>query len=235
MSRRAGLIAGGLALLAVAAAVVFWTFRHYEPDPSKYPVRGIDVSHHQGGVDWAKAAGDGVAFAYLKASEGRDHQDDLFAANWTAARAAGLRVGAYHFFTFCSSGRAQAANFLAAAPPAADALPAAVDLEFGGNCAARPDGAALARELSAFVAMVERRTGKPVVFYVTAEFMAAYGPVLPPRGLWRRSILHAPARDQAWVLWQFHNKGAVAGVKGPVDISVFNGGKGAFARFAAGR
>jgi GH25 family lysozyme M1 (1,4-beta-N-acetylmuramidase) len=37
------------------------------------------------------------------------------------------------------------------------------------------------------------------------------------------------------VLWQYHNKGAVKGVKGPVDISVFNGGRGAFARFAAGR
>jgi lysozyme len=235
VTHRAAYVAAGIALALAAALTLVWTFRHYEPDPSKYPVRGIDVSHHQASVNWKRVAGDGIAFAYLKASEGRDHVDDAFAGNWAAARAAGLKVGAYHFFTFCSSGRAQAANLLETLPYAADALPVAVDLEFGGNCAARPDPASLARELSVFLAMVERRQGKAAVFYVTPEFMAAYGAVLPARGLWRRSILHAPARGEGWVLWQYHNRGAVKGVEGPVDLSVFNGGRGAFGRFAEGR
>ncbi len=104
-----------------------------------------------------------VAFAYLKASEGGDHRDRRFAANWQAARQAGIAVGAYHFFTFCRPGAEQAANFLAAAPTTADALPVAVDLEFGGNCGARPDGVAMRRELDAFLALVEAREGKPSV------------------------------------------------------------------------
>jgi lysozyme len=235
VTRKAALAGAGLALALLAGVTAFWTFRHYEPEPSRYPLRGVDVSHHQGVVDWKAVAGDGVAFAYVKASEGRDHRDDLFTGNRAAARAAGLRVGAYHFFTFCSSGRAQAVNFLEAAPADGADLPAAADLEFGGNCGARPDAASLSRELGVFLAMVEKRTGKPVILYVTPEFLTAYGAALPQRALWRRSILHAPARGQAWVLWQYHNKGAVKGVKGPVDISVFNGGRGAFARFAAGR
>ncbi|MDB5429332.1 MAG: glycosyl hydrolase 25 family protein lysozyme [Caulobacter sp.] len=220
-----------MALAAAVSSVGLYTFRNYEPDPSKYPVRGVDVSHHQGPVDWPRVARHGVAFAYLKASEGRDHRDDLFDRNWRGARAAGLRVGAYHYFTFCSSGRAQAANFLAAVPREADALPVAVDLEFGGNCGSRPAGPALARELAVFLAMVEAREGRPAILYVTPEFLAAYRAVLPDRSLWRRSILHAPARGEPWVLWQFHNRGKVDGVTGPVDISVFAGDRRAWARF----
>lgn len=224
------------AVLALAGALTaFWTFRHYEPDPTKYPVRGVDVSHHQGRIDWARVKADGISFAYLKASEGRDHRDELFADNWAEARAAGLAVGAYHFFTFCSSGRAQAANFLATVPRAEDALPMAVDIEFGGNCGARPAPAALARELAAFLAVVEAREGKRAVLYLTPEAAAAYGSVLPARPIWRRSILHAPPREQPWVLWQYHNRGAVKGIGGPVDINVFAGSRGAFARFGAGR
>ena len=59
-------IAGG------AAFAWLWWFGKYEPDPSRYPMRGIDVSHHQGAIDWRAVARDDVAFAYIKASEGRD-------------------------------------------------------------------------------------------------------------------------------------------------------------------
>ena len=234
MGRRTLMALGALAALALAAVIaILWAWRAYQPDPSRYPVRGVDVSHHQGAVDWPRVAGQGIAFAYLKASEGKDYRDDGFARNWRQARSAGIRVGAYHYFTFCSSGRAQAANFLATVPHEADALPVAVDLEFGGNCGARPSGADLARELSIFLAMVEAREGKAAVLYVTPEFLAAYGSVLPGRGLWRRSILHGP--DQPWTLWQYQNRGKVEGVTGPVDISVFGGDRVAFVRWTGRR
>eukprot|EP01030_Chromulinospumella_sphaerica_P019884 gene19884-19787_t len=111
-----------LVVLPLAAFAGWRGFRRWEPDPGRYPVRGIDVSHHQGTIDWTAVAADDVAFAYLKASEGGDHRDRTFAANWQAARAAGLKVGAYHFFTFCRPGADQARNFLAAVPAQRDSL-----------------------------------------------------------------------------------------------------------------
>lgn len=234
VSRRLAYLAAFAGVAVAGAVTAFWTFRHYEPDPSKYPVRGVDVSHHQGRIDWARVKADGISFAYLKASEGRDHRDEAFADNWAGARTAGLAVGAYHFFTFCSAGRAQAANFLAAAPRAEDALPVAVDIEFGGNCGARPSPAVLARELAAFLSVVEAREGKRAVLYLTPEAWSAYRDVLPARGVWRRSILHAPPRDEPWVIWQYHNRGAVKGVDGPVDINVFAGSRRGFTRFSEG-
>jgi len=225
-----GTFAIAATVLVVGIAARAW-FLHWQPDRERYPLRGIDVSHHQGAIDWNEVARNDVAFAYLKASEGGDHRDRRYGENAAGARAAGVAAGAYHFFTFCRGGAEQAANFLAAAPASADALPPALDLEFGGNCGRRPDAAAMRAELDAFLAPVEAAYAKPALLYVTPEFFDAYRDALPPRPLWRRSILHAPDSRAAWTLWQYHNRARVAGIDGPVDLNVFDGDAAAFARW----
>ncbi len=84
-------------------------------------------------------------------------------------------------------------------------------------------------ELDAFLAKVEPALGRRVVFYVTAEFLDAYGAALPPRALWRRSLLREPEPLARWALWQYHNRGRVDGIDGPVDLDVFFSGPEAFA------
>ena len=223
-----------LALVAAVLAFAGWRwFREYRPDPARYPLRGIDVSHHQGRIDWPRVAADDVAFAYLKATEGGDYRDDAFARNWREARAAGLAVGAYHFFTFCRPGTEQADNFLAAVPVEADALPPAVDVEFGGNCGRRPPPEELRRELDAFLAKVEPVYGRRAVLYVTGDFLDANAAALPPRPLWRRSLFREPDPLAQWRVWQYHNRGCVDGITGPVDLNVFFSGPTAFARWRA--
>lgn len=64
--------------------------------------QGIDVSEHQGVIDWQQVARSGISFAYLRlgyrgATEGQLHTDLQFAENWSAARAAGMDVGVYFF------------------------------------------------------------------------------------------------------------------------------------------
>ncbi len=60
------------AAVGTAATFAAWLwFRHYAPDRERYPIRGIDVSHHQGPVDWQKVAADDVAFVYLKSHRRR--------------------------------------------------------------------------------------------------------------------------------------------------------------------
>lgn len=224
----------GLAASAVLVAALAWLwFLHWQPDRARYPLRGIDVSHHQGAIDWPAVAGDDVAFAYLKASEGGDHRDRRFDRNRRDARAAGLAVGAYHFFTWCKPGEEQARNFIAAAPPEADALPPALDLEFGGNCGRSPDGMGLRRELDAYLALVEAAYGRPALLYVTPEFLAAHRHDLPTRALWRRVIVRVPDASARWTLWQYHNRGRVQGIDGPVDLNVFAGDAAAFAQWRA--
>jgi lysozyme len=192
-----------------------------EPDRHRYPLRGVDVSHYQGAIDWRAVARDDVAFAYVKASEGVGGRDDQFARNWRGAQRAGLRVGAYHYFIFCRSGRAQAHNFLAVAPRGKSALAPAVDLEAPRSCHGRLRGPEMRRELDAYLSVVEAREHRRAVLYVTPDFYAAYHAYLPRRPLWRRSILSQPA--PSWTYWQYRSEGRVAGIRTHVDLNVSAG------------
>jgi lysozyme len=229
-----GAICGIAVLLGLAAAVYIY-YAGYRPDAASYPVQGIDVSHHQGDIDWSKVARNGVHFVYIKATEGADFRDKKFQDNWRAASAAGVKRGAYHFFTFCRPAEAQARNFIAAVPHEQGALAPALDLEFGGNCATRPSvseaKARLATYSDAIFAAFEARP----VLYVTDEFLRTYESALPQHaGLWIRSIAWRPLWSRyEWVYWQYHNRGHVDGIDGPVDLNVFNGTLADFDKAAA--
>lgn len=213
------------------ACLLYAYYAFYQPDPARFPIQGIDVSHHQGPIDWPKVAKSNVAFAYIKATEGGDFRDKRFGDNWKDAKAAGIVRGAYHFYTLCRAASFQAANFSAVVPREAGALPPALDLEFGGNCAARPAVEAVKSELGQFSDAIFAAYGVRPVLYVTRDFLKAYGDALPEHsGLWIRSIAWAPYRSEGpWVFWQYHNRGSVTGIQGPVDRNVFHADREAFA------
>jgi lysozyme len=213
----------GVFIALGAASTALAHDRRAEPDRHRYPLRGIDVSHYQGTIDWPAVAHDGVAFAYIKATEGVDGRDSQFARNWRDARRAGIRVGAYHYFIFCRSARAQARNFLAVAPRSASALPPAIDLEMARGCA-RVTGADVRRNLSAYLAIVEAHDRKRAVLYVTPQFFATYRAYLPERPMWRRSISAKPAPNKSWAFWQYGSRGHVTGIRTHVDMNVFRAG-----------
>src|SRR3990172_8312556 len=75
---------------------------------------GIDVSRHQGRIDWEQVGKAGLAlFAYARASMGATGRDERFAENWQGAKGAGLLRGAYHYFISDVDPDAQAKNFMA--------------------------------------------------------------------------------------------------------------------------
>jgi lysozyme len=213
---RAAAAAAVLALAGAALVARYVWLPGYRPALRAGEEHGIDVSAHQGAVDWRRVRADGIAFAYLKATEGGDHTDRRFAENWAGAAAAGLPRGAYHFFTLCRPGADQARHFLAVA--GRGELPPAVDLELAGNCSARPPREAVAAELAAFLALVERATGERVVLYLGEDWQRAYPVDRGGRPLWLRRVLRRPSGD--WSLWQVGGWSRVDGVAGPVDLDV---------------
>lgn len=222
--RRAPLLVGGVALVAVIVAVGAWLWASSRPTdrgPLEAGERwGIDVSAHQHEIDWARVEGDGIEFAYIKATEGGDFVDDRFAANWAGAGDAGVDRGAYHYFTLCRPGADQAANFLAIAPPDAGALPPVVDLEFVGNCSGRPSPEDLIRELAVFVERVEAAWGQELVLYLMDDFDEQYGVREAfDRRTWVRSLGERPATDE-WLIWQTSDVAVVDGIEGGVDLDV---------------
>lgn len=225
------------AALAMADMLFLWAYERFELAALGYAVKGVDVSHHQGEIDWRTLRAGGVGFAYIKATEGAGFRDPRFAANWRLSREAGVPRGAYHFFTLCRTGAEQAANFIAATPVETDSLPHAVDAEHMGSCV---DGKLLADPAAAitvFLDLVEKRFGRRPVIYTTPEFHDAHlRDRLAGERFWLRSLHRPPSfRPGAWTLWQYHNRGRRPGVAGPVDLNAFNGSRAAFDRFAAPR
>lgn len=196
------------------------------PSSDEYPVRGVDVSHHQGRVDWDAVD---VDFAYLKATEGGDFTDTRFEENWAGAR--GVARGPYHFFTFCTPGRAQAEHFLGTIPGDAE-LPPAVDVEFAGNCTSWDDLDDVRSELEEFVRIVEEATGREPVLYVTRRsFDEVVRGVVDAKPLWLREVVRHPSKEEfpALTFWQYAGNGRVDGIGGLVDLDVFVGGRSEFA------
>jgi len=207
---------------ALAGALLHWA-----RDPIRLrrgEHRGIDVSAHQGKIHWPMVAAAGIEFAYIKATEGGDWVDEGFRENWRQAGAAGLKRGAYHFFTLSRPGVEQAENFLRVAPPEVGSLPPIVDLEFGGNTQQRPPRESVLRELSAFLHRVESVHRRPAVLYVLPEFQSRYAVREAfPREIWLRSLWQRPSSQESWKIWQYTPLGRVPGIQGDVDLNVATG------------
>ncbi len=200
----------------------------------EFPIQGIDVSHHQGQINWPQVAQQAIQFAFIKATEGGDFKDKQFQNNWDQARAVGIDVGAYHFFTFCRTGLQQAKNFIDTVPNISDALPPVIDLEFGGNCQLKISDQAVLFEIDQLQQRLTQVYGKRPIFYATPEF---YNRFLinrfPDNPIWIRNIFSKPSLpdQRQWLFWQFANRGHLNGIQGPVDLNVFNGSTADYQHF----
>lgn len=222
----------GLSLTSAAAgAWVLWPRPRPAPrpllrPPSHFPVRGIDVSHHQGAVDWTEVRRAGtVDFVFLKATEGTTHRDRRFSRNWKQARAQGLRVGAYHYLTLCADGASQAEHFIGRVPKVAGGLPPVVDIEPDTRCNRGSRLLGVAGVVQDWLTAVEAHYGRTPIVYTSSSFYRSHlaGAELDAH-LWAAGYSReprTPGRD--WLFWQYTDRGALAGISGPVDHNVFRG------------
>ena len=244
--RKAIRILGRLLLLVLALAFLavalfhFLRWRGYillpqEAAPRQWEVFGVDVSVYQGEVDWAVLAGQGVDFAFIKATEGSSLQDVRFAENWANAQAAGVRVGAYHFFSYDSPGETQADNFIDAVPVTPGALPPVVDIEFyGDNLEHPPEKEHVHSILDPLLARLEEHYVVKPILYVTYRSYDLYlREGYEDYPLWCSSPMVAPfGRD--WSFWQYSHSALLDGYYGTerrIDLNVFRGSEEEFRRF----
>ncbi len=212
------------AALGLLAVVLGWWAIHWRPNMTDYPVQGVDISADDGEIAWPTVEAAGADFAYVKATEGADISDPNFAANWSGTAQAGMRHGAYHVFSLCRLAADQATNFISIVPRETDALPAALALDFKGNCKDRPAREVVLRELQTFIEMVEAHTGKPLILQITREFDDFYMVSdAVDRPLWLRGFLFPPSYGaRGWVMWQASTFRRVGGIEGAVDWNVIH-------------
>jgi lysozyme len=230
----------------IAASVLNPRFGDNDPhqwvsrSPYSYPVHGTDVSKYQRSVDWAKAGSTGISFAFIKATEGGDRVDDKFHDHWRGAKAAGIARGAYHFFYFCRPAKEQARWYIANVPRDRSALPPVLDMEWNPDsptCKLRPSAATVRSEMRVFLEMVEKHYGKKPIIYTSIDFFDDNQlSTFTGYPYWLRSVAGHPSDrygGHPFTFWQYTGTGDVPGIRGNVDINVFNGNHAAWKKWVA--
>lgn len=213
-------------VIAVVAMFYLGYIRFNYPDKSEFPVRGIDISHHQGEINWGALAEENLSFVIIKATEGADFVDPKFSHNWRNARQSGYRTGAYHFYRLCKTPEEQAANFRNVVPKENGSLPPSVDLEFGGNCETDKPKDQILAEIQRFLTLLEKHYGAKPIIYATPEFYDAYlQGWFTDYPIWFRDIYGRPdlPDGRSWYIWQYANRGHLKGIDTYVDLNVLNG------------
>lgn len=204
-------------------------------------VKGVDVSHHNGNVDWAVLSAAGVEFAFVKVTEGINTPDPMAQTHALGARQAGLKIGYYHFCrpspqsgraAIVADAKAEAMDFKLALRnlPKPD-LPPVLDLE--------ADGAAVPAAPTDFLAWVQTFAGElfdPAgvllfpILYSRAEYLARRLPSNHNLGsickLWlsRYTADYRQAQPAGgwtdWSIWQFTEAGGLLPT-GPLDLNLW--------------
>lgn len=195
--------------------------------PDGYSIHGVDISHHQGTVNWEKLADariddEPIAFVFIKATEGKSHLDENFNENFYRARQYGLVRGAYHYFSPSVSGHVQAQYYLHQVHLDDGDLPPVLDIEEAGSL----NPAQLKTEALAWLRLVEDCYDVPPIIYTGLKFKEKYlsAPEFDHYPFW---IAHYYVKEVgytgSWRFWQHTDLGHVEGINGPVDLDIYNG------------
>lgn len=189
---------------------------------------GIDVSSYQKDIDWSATAKDkNIKFVYVKATEGATYRSRHYQYNIENARQYGIHVGAYHFFRPNVPVEKQFRNFTTVVKKEDQDLIPLIDVEVRGN---NLTVKALVDSVLAFADKLEDYYGcKPMIYTGHAFYNSYLSGKIPgyPLFIARYSKVEPRLTGGAnWVLWQFSEKGVIAGIDHAVDLCRFNKGCG---------
>jgi GH25 family lysozyme M1 (1,4-beta-N-acetylmuramidase) len=190
-------------------------------------VKGIDVSRYQGQINWRSVAGDGIEFAFIRASIGNVlsgqgyvlNPDPYFEYNAQQANRYGIKVGAYHYATLGNDAntKTEAEMFLSQLRLAEITYPVVVDVESNRANLSRAE---LTRLVKLFADTVSRE-GYTVMIYSYQNFIRDNIDVkgLGDYKLWLANYVEPP-KYISHSIWQYTASGRVNGIQGNVDINV---------------
>ena len=185
---------------------------------------GIDVSHHQGIIDWGEVrySQPDLVFVYIKCSEGKDYVDPKFQFNANHAAAQGFRVGAYHFFRMTSGAQEQFNHFKKQMDDVQIDLIPMVDVE-------RDDGydrKEVQDSLRVLLNLLEEEYGKnPMIYGTNKSYNELCAPEFNDYPLYigrygeNEPVVKGPSH---YTIWQYTDKGRIQGIPKGVDLCRFH-------------
>ena len=197
-------------------------------NPKGYEIRGIDISHYQGKINWEKLSNaqiehSPIRFVVIKATEGSTQIDDCFQDNFKNARDYGFIRGAYHFWSNKSSARDQARFFLKKVHLKDGDLPPVLDVENKPEDMSVED---FQREILTWMHIVEDKYHVKPILYTYYKFKNQYlnTPVFDDYPYWiAHYYVDEIEYEGDWKFWQHTDAGRLPGIKGTVDFNLYNG------------
>lgn len=216
-----------LAALLWLAAMMPLAAQHKVGKANMRKYDGIDVSHHQGRIDWREVARDKrIKFVYIKATQGTTITDSRYDYNLREARRHGLKCGSYHFLSSQTPIRRQFRHFKSVVRKGRQDLIPMVDVEREG--VRGWTDRQVKDSLALFCRLVKAHYGKSPLIYTQYKF---YNSHLSPRFdryflflgkySWPQPRIKGRSRHN---IWQYSDRGRIRGIKGHVDLNRFMSG-----------
>ncbi|NBJ91574.1 glycoside hydrolase family 25 protein [Parablautia muri] len=194
-------------------------------------VKGIDVSKHQGEIEWDKVAEDGVSYAFIRAgyrgsSEGKLIEDEFFVDNMEGAAENDVDIGIY-FYTQAMTpkeAKEEAEFVIELIEPYDVDYPVVLDLEETESASART--AEMTKEEFTKVAIAFCETIKeagytPMIYGNLKTFMIMLDlEQIEDYEKWFAYYDETVYFPYAFNIWQYSSKGSIAGIKGDVDLNI---------------
>lgn len=189
-------------------------------------VVGIDISHYQshlnwGEIDWVYDEFP-IKFVVLRSTMGWNGKDKEFSKRWQELRSSRFVRGVYHFYRPDEPSNEQAANFIESVSLVPGDLPPILDIETLPKVQSISN---LKKGLQNWLTIVEEHYGVRPIIYSGQHFYETYlKEDFKDYPVWIANYNHSVKRIPSYsMMWQFTEKGIVKGIKGKVDVNVFNG------------
>lgn len=198
-------------------------------------VNGIDVSSHNGSIDWGAVKASGIDYAIIRAGyrtmqSGTLGEDTNFRANIQGALNAKLKVGVYIFSQATNQNEAvEEANYILGKIAGYNiSLPVVIDFEYGPNNTGRLADANLdidtATAVCAAFCNTVKSAGYTPMIYANKYMLESRvrGDVLGQHyKIWLANYTTQTSYTGEYYVWQYSSAGAVGGVAGRVDCNFF--------------
>lgn len=197
--------------------------------PNKHALHGIDVSRHQGKIEWDTLMRNSnpdfpLTFAFVKATEGGDFKDKNFDVNFKEAKRVNLIRGAYHFFSPKTSATKQAKFYIDNVKLSKGDFPPVLDVEILGSSTKQ----AISDSVLVWLSLVESHYKVKPILYTSFKFKNRYldHEVFNQYPFWIAHYYVGKLRYTGkWTFWQHSDIGRIKGINQNVDLNVFNGTK----------
>lgn len=189
---------------------------------------GIDVSHHQGKIDWAQVKASGVEFAIIRVgyrgqTSGGIYEDAYFKTNMKGAIANGIKVGAYFYSTAINETEAleEAAWVVKKIAPYSITYPVVYDFEdFNSKRCANVGGAEATKNANAFLSYVKSNGYEPMMYASKNDITKRMSRSSFSCKFWLAHYTSKTDYTGNVNMWQYTSKGTVPGISGWVDMNI---------------